>query len=175
MVTYLDGMWPRRQNVGHCAAVGDADARCISTAKASRCAVPMRCRSTRGGPCTNRPLRAPTASTTVGALYRDRTRLARRQLAVGPAAGRHPRRSLPRQRLLSRRQIVRTDRFYFACNDALVYDLAICVNAWCFEQDASFNITKGGAMIENYRRRRPLSAAEVEAFPARGARDDTFC
>lgn len=61
--------------------------------------------------------------------------------------------------------------FYFACNDAFAYDLAICVNAWCFEPDASFNITKGRAMIENYRRRRPLNAAEIDAFPAlaRGA------
>ena len=61
--------------------------------------------------------------------------------------------------------------FYFACNDAFAYDLAICVNAWCFEPDASFNITKGRAMIENYRRRRPLKAEEIDAFPAlaRGA------
>ena len=61
--------------------------------------------------------------------------------------------------------------FYFACNDAFAYDLAICVNAWCFEQDSAFNITKGRAMIENYRRRRPLNAEEIDAFPAlaRGA------
>jgi len=61
--------------------------------------------------------------------------------------------------------------FYFACNDALAYDLAICLNAWCFEPDLSFNITKGMAMIDGYQKVRPLSDAEKQALPllARGA------
>jgi homoserine kinase type II len=61
--------------------------------------------------------------------------------------------------------------FYFACNDALVYDLAVCLNAWCFEPDASFNVTKGMALIGEYQNVRPLNAQEVEALPilSRGA------
>lgn len=61
--------------------------------------------------------------------------------------------------------------FYFACSDALAYDLAICLNAWCFEQDGSFNLTKGQAMIAGYQKVRPLEPAEVEALPVlcRGA------
>jgi homoserine kinase type II len=61
--------------------------------------------------------------------------------------------------------------FYFACNDALAYDLAVCLNAWCFEPNASFNITKGMALINGYEKVRRLSAAEVEALPvlARGS------
>ena len=61
--------------------------------------------------------------------------------------------------------------FYFACNDAFAYDLAICLNAWCFEPDASFNITKGMALINGYERVRKLNGAEVAALPilARGA------
>jgi len=61
--------------------------------------------------------------------------------------------------------------FYFACDDAFAYDLAICLSAWCFEPDSDFNVSKGRAMIENYARVRPLGAAEVEALPtlARGA------
>ncbi|MCB1446231.1 MAG: homoserine kinase [Rhizobiaceae bacterium] len=55
--------------------------------------------------------------------------------------------------------------FYFACNDYLAYDLSVCLNAWCFEKDWSYNITKGMAMIEGYRSVRPLSAAEAEALP----------
>ena len=55
--------------------------------------------------------------------------------------------------------------FYFACNDALAYDLAICLSAWCFEPDNEFNVSKGRAMIAGYERVRPLSAAEV-AGPA---------
>jgi homoserine kinase type II len=61
--------------------------------------------------------------------------------------------------------------FYFACNDLLAYDIAICLNAWCFESDHSFNITKARAFLESYRGVRPMSAAETEALPilARGA------
>ncbi len=61
--------------------------------------------------------------------------------------------------------------FYFACNDILAYDIAICLNAWCFEPDNSFNITKARAMLRAYTQLRPLSAAEFDALPvlARGA------
>jgi homoserine kinase type II len=55
--------------------------------------------------------------------------------------------------------------FYFACNDILAYDLAICLNAWCFEPDGGFNVTSARAMIAGYQSRRPLSAAEREALP----------
>ena len=61
--------------------------------------------------------------------------------------------------------------FYFACNDALAYDVAICLNAWCFEPDGSFNATKARAMIQAYDEVRPRAAAERAALPllARGA------
>ncbi len=61
--------------------------------------------------------------------------------------------------------------FPFACNDILAYDVAICLNAWCFEADQSFNVTKARAFIAAYARERKLSAAEQEALPllARGA------
>lgn len=61
--------------------------------------------------------------------------------------------------------------FYFACNDFFAYDIAICLNAWCFEIDGSFNVTKGKAMLSNYNTVRALSNAEIEALPllARGA------
>lgn len=61
--------------------------------------------------------------------------------------------------------------FYFAAKDAYAYDLAICLNAWCFEADSSFNLTKGRAMIAGYRARRPLNGAEIAALPmlCRGA------
>ena len=61
--------------------------------------------------------------------------------------------------------------FYFACNDALAYDLAICLSAWCFEPSNEFNVSKGQALISAYERVRPLTGAEVTALPvlARGA------
>jgi homoserine kinase type II len=61
--------------------------------------------------------------------------------------------------------------FYFACNDALAYDLAICLNAWCFEPDGAFNATKGRALLQGYQSLRPLEVEERGALPvlARGA------
>jgi homoserine kinase type II len=61
--------------------------------------------------------------------------------------------------------------FYFACNDAFAYDLAICLNAWCFDFDHTFNVDKGAALLGSYDAVRPLSDAEQQAFPvlARGA------
>jgi homoserine kinase type II len=54
--------------------------------------------------------------------------------------------------------------FYFACTDMLSYDLAIGINAWCFEPDFSYNVTKGRAMIAGYQSVRPLESAEIDAF-----------
>ena len=61
--------------------------------------------------------------------------------------------------------------FYFACNDLFAYDLAICMNAWCFEGSSEFNITKARALLRGYRAERPLTAGEIESLPvlARGA------
>jgi len=61
--------------------------------------------------------------------------------------------------------------FYFACTDTLAYDVAICLNAWCFELDHSYNVTKGRALLQAYASKRKLSAAERAALPllARGA------
>jgi homoserine kinase type II len=61
--------------------------------------------------------------------------------------------------------------FYFACTDALAYDLAVCLNAWCFEQRGEFNLTKGRALLGGYQSVRRLTSAERAALPvlARGA------
>ena len=61
--------------------------------------------------------------------------------------------------------------FYFACTDFLVYDVAICLNAWCFESDGDFNVTKARLLLSHYREKRPLSEAELSALPllARGS------
>jgi len=61
--------------------------------------------------------------------------------------------------------------FYFACNDSYAYDLAVCLNAWCFEADTRFNLAKGQHMLGCYQRVRDLSKREASALPilARGA------
>jgi homoserine kinase type II len=61
--------------------------------------------------------------------------------------------------------------FYFACTDTLAYDVAICLNAWCFESDHSYNVTKGRSLLNAYGKVRALSETELKALPvlARGA------
>ena len=61
--------------------------------------------------------------------------------------------------------------FYFACTDAYAYDLAICLNAWCFGADGRYHRDRGAALIAGYESVRPLEPREVEALPilARGA------
>jgi homoserine kinase type II len=63
--------------------------------------------------------------------------------------------------------------FYFACTDVLAYDLAVCLNAWAFDEglsgDASqldYNFSKGAALIAGYQSVRPLTEAERAALPA---------
>ncbi len=61
--------------------------------------------------------------------------------------------------------------FYFACTDFFAYDLAVCLNAWCFEGDGSLNVTKARLLLDGYRRARPLAPEELAALPllARGS------
>lgn len=61
--------------------------------------------------------------------------------------------------------------FYFACHDFLAYDLAIMINAWCFEPDGSFNMIKSSELVRGYQSVRTLNNAEKSAIPmlCRGA------
>jgi homoserine kinase type II len=61
--------------------------------------------------------------------------------------------------------------FYFACTDMLAYDLAICLNAWCFEPDNAFNVTKAQGFLKGYASIRTIEPLEIEALPilSRGA------
>jgi homoserine kinase type II len=61
--------------------------------------------------------------------------------------------------------------FYFACNDMLAYDVAVCINAWCFEPDVSLNVTKARGLLASYAAVRRLSPDETAALPllCRGA------
>jgi len=60
--------------------------------------------------------------------------------------------------------------FYFACKDSYTFDLAVSLNAWCFESDNSFNIAKAQVLLENYSAVRGISQTEIDALPvlARG-------
>ncbi len=54
--------------------------------------------------------------------------------------------------------------FYFACNDMLAYDVAITLNAWCFEPRGEFNPTKAKLLLDAYQQQRAFAAAEIAAF-----------
>ena len=55
--------------------------------------------------------------------------------------------------------------FYFACQDLYAYDIAVCLNSWCFDADGSFNVTKSGALLHGYEQVRSLKQAEKNALP----------
>ena len=55
--------------------------------------------------------------------------------------------------------------FYFACVDAFAYDIAVALNAWCFEPDGSFNITSARQLVAGYESHRELSDIERSALP----------
>lgn len=61
--------------------------------------------------------------------------------------------------------------FYFACNDAFALDIAICLNAWCFDTEHRFSKAHSTALLQGYQTARKLSASECSALPAlcRGA------
>jgi homoserine kinase type II len=60
--------------------------------------------------------------------------------------------------------------FYFACRDGFAFDLAICLNAWCFV-GGRFDPARAQELFAGYQSRRALTPAECTAFPvlARGA------
>ncbi len=54
---------------------------------------------------------------------------------------------------------------YFSCNDAYVYDLAICINAICFDSKFKFKANKAKALIKGYQQIRKLTKKEILALP----------
>ena len=172
IVTYLDGMWPRRQNARQCAAVGEADALLHIDGEGFALTRPNALSIGAWRPLYDSAAsRADTVHPGLAAFVEKELGWLEANWPRGLPEGVIHADLFPDNVFFLGEKLSGLIDFYFACNDAFAYDLAICVNAWCFEPDASFNITKGRAMIENYRRRRPLNAEEIDAFPAlaRGA------
>ena len=172
LVTFLEGMWMRRPGAHHCAAVGEALAR-LHLAGADFPHKRVNALSVSGW----RPLcemTAPRADTVQPGL----TDIMNRELAFLESAWPE---NLPRGIIHADlfpdnvfflgEQLSGLIDFYFACTDMLAYDVAICLNAWCFESDQSYNVTKGRELLQSYMKVRPLSPAEKAALPvlSRGA------
>ena len=172
IVTFLDGLWIRRPNVQHCGEVGEAMAR-MHLAGADFSVRRANALSLDGWP----PLfhEAEERADSVASHLRDEgaaelAYLEARWPAGLPGGVIHADLFNDNVFFLGEKLSGLID-FYFACNDAFAYDLAICLSAWCFEPDNSFNISKGRALIARYEQVRRLDAAEVAALPilARGA------
>ena len=166
------GSGVRRPQTHHCAAVGQALAEMHQAGGIFRSAAPTRCRATAGGRSSRCRGRAPTRSSrgSPPSSQRSSTFLEAAWPAGLPEGVIHAD-LFPDNVFFLKGRLSGLIDFYFACNDLLAYDLAVCLNAWCFEADNAFNVTKGRALIQAYESVRPLEPAEREALPilARGA------
>jgi homoserine kinase type II len=173
IITFLEGVWPRKPNAAHCAGVGQALAkmhlagRDFSMSRANALSV-----------SGWRPLfeAARGRADEVQPGLRDflATELAYLESGVWPndlPAGVIHADLFPDNAFFLGERLSGIIDFTFACNDMLAYDVAICMNAWCFEPDHAFNVTKARAFLNAYGRERRLSDAEQDALPllARGA------
>jgi homoserine kinase type II len=166
IVTFLDGLSVRRPNAMHCAEVGRGLA-LLHQAGADFAMSRVNSLSVPGW----RPLadQAGAAADTVspGLLQRLHAEIAVHE-ARWPEAlpgGVIHADLFPNNVFFIKDRLSGLIDFYFACTDAFAYDLAICLNSWCFEADNSFNLTKGQAMLAGYESVRPLTNTEVEALP----------
>jgi homoserine kinase type II len=173
IINFLEGVWPRKPNVAHCAGVGQALAkmhlagRDFSMKRANALSV-----------SGWRPLfdaAAPRADELQHGL-RAFLEAELDHLENGSWPQQLPQGVIhadlfPDNVFFLGDKLSGLIDFTFACNDTLAYDVAICINAWCFESDHSFNVTKARAFLDAYNRERKLSDAEEDALPmlARGA------
>jgi len=172
IINFLEGMWPRRPNAAHCAGVGEALARMHLAGRDFPLFRPNPL-SVSGW----RPLfqRAGDRADNVQAglsdfITRELDYLEARWPNDLPVGVIHAD-LFPDNVFFLGDKLSGLIDFPFSCNDILAYDVAICLNAWCFEPDHSFNVTKARALLNAYGRTRPLSVAEQNALPllARGA------
>jgi homoserine kinase type II len=172
IVTFLDGLWVRRPTVRHCGEVGQELAR-MHLAGADFGLRRANALSVTGWPPLLHAAEARADEVAPGLGEESATELAFLQAhwpAGLPSGVIHADLFNDNVFFLGEKLSGLID-FYFACNDALAYDLAVCLSAWCFEPDNQFNVSKGQALISAYERVRPLCEPEVAALPilARGA------
>ena len=172
IINFLEGMWPRRPNATHCAGVGEALAR-MHLAGGDFPLFRKNPLSVGGW----RPLfeRAADRADNVQAglsdfIARELAHLEARWPSDLPVGVIHAD-LFPDNVFFLGGKLSGLIDFPFACNDILAYDVAICLNAWCFEPDHSFNVTKARALLSAYGRERKMSKAEEDALPllARGS------
>jgi homoserine kinase type II len=172
IVSFLPGLWPRQPSVAQCAAVGtslaelhlagaDFPQRRANDLSVTGWRVLLRnCLAKREG-----------VAQELADELQSELLLLEKAWPVGLTSGIIHADLFPDNVLFKDGRVSGIIDFYFACHDFLAYDLAICLNAWCFERDGSFNVTKARRMLSAYRTRRLLPTEEIKALPllARGA------
>jgi homoserine kinase type II len=172
LISFLDGVWPKRIQPFHCAGLGRALAELhlagADFAMARRNALSVdgwRVLFDRCAPDANK------VSSGLAAALQDELEAIEQAWPRDLPRGVIHADLFPDNVFFQRETLSGLIDFYFACNDLLAYDIAICLNAWCFEVDGAFNITKARHLLASYRSVRPLGAGELDALPllARGA------
>jgi len=174
ITTFLPGVWPRRVTQAHCRKLGDALAR-LHMAGLSY--APARANAL--GPAAWQPLLekcGPRADEVQPGLAAELAMASARILDAWPGVAALPRGQIhadlfPDNVFFLGQRLSGLIDFYFACTDFLAYDIAICLNAWCFEADFAFNATRARALLAGYASIRPLTPEERAALPvlAQGA------
>ncbi len=171
IVSFLDGSWPRVWGAGHCAAVGDALARmhvALNGLESSR----ANGLSIDGWEALTKPRLGEAEAMRAGLAELVERDLLEVRVAWPSALPRGVIHAdlFPDNAFFVGERLTGVIDFYFACTDFLAYDLAVCLNAWCFD-GAHYDLECGRAMISAYEAVRPLDAAERAALPtlARGA------
>ena len=172
IITFLEGMWPRRPTAAHCAGVGAALAKMHLAGADFKMSRPNGL-SVKGW----RPLfdqaadRANDVHHGLRALLSAELDYLETHWPADLPKGVIHADLFPDNVFFLGDKLSGLIDFYFACNDMFAYDVAICLNAWCFEIDHSFNVTKARAFLAAYARERQPSDEERRALPllARGA------
>jgi homoserine kinase type II len=172
IISFLDGMWPRRPTGRHCQLLGGA----LAQMHLAGADFPMRRANDLAVPGWRRLYEAckgrahevmPGLDEELGNDLADLEARWPADLAVGTIHAD----LFPDNVFFLGDRLSGIIDFYFACTDFFAYDLAVCINAWCFEADGSFNTTKARLMLAAYAKVRPVPPAEYAALPllARGS------
>ena len=172
ITTFLPGVWPRRVQQAHCAPLGNALAR-LHVAGATHAPTRPNALGPQSWPTLLDRCRGRADEVQSG-LARELDEAIRTVLGAWPKdlpAGHIHADLFPDNVFFLDGALSGLIDFYFACTDILAYDIAICLNAWCFEPDHAFNVTRARALLRGYGSVRPLSTAEQLALPvlAQGA------
>ena len=171
VATFLDGMWPRSWGVAHCTALGDALAR-MHVALEGFAMERANALSVDGWEAliSRRLAQAERLCPGLAAtIERDMAEVRAAWPLHLPRGAIHAD-LFPDNVFFESERLTGVIDFYFACTDALAYDLAVCLNAWCFD-GPRYDVERGRVMIAAYESVRPLSDLERSMLPmlARGA------